>query len=206
MYYCFYCTTSLKVNQEKRFGGMKFTTYCFHFLRIQEKREKTEKISEIDQLKVGMQISYERDFYKHHGIVTKVWPKQNCYEVINMSGDFKTLIEKQPGIAELRRERLEFNTKDKISFYDYGEYSMDRIIRKVHNIEDGIAEPSIVQLRASLIYQNFVNLREKLAYKIKSFNCEHFASYCATGLAFCKQKEKLTKTENLKATVFLDKK
>lgn len=154
-----------------------------------------------------MQISYERDlFYNHHGIVTNVWPKKNYYEVINMSADYTTVLDRQPGIAELRQERREFDIKEKISFYDYGEYSIDKILRKIHNIEDGIIGSSIVPKRASLFYQNFKRLRETLAYAMTSFNCEHFASYCATGLAFCKQKELVTKTENLRKTDLLDKK
>lgn len=172
---------------------------------LQVKRRKT-KITDIHMMKKGMQVCIERPLYNHHLIVSNVMPLENRYEIINMTGDLKTIFDENQGIAEIRKEVKDFNANDNMSFYDYGENSIDAIIRKKYNMVEENSIESIVPERASLLHEAFETLRDKLWYNVPSFNCEHFASYCATGLAFCKQKQPVTKKENIVATDFLDKK
>lgn len=160
----------------------------------------------ITELKVGMQVSFDRIAYNHHGIVSNVWPTKNTYEIIHMTGDKDTIKDKQfNGLAEIRKEIRQFSA-DGMGFYDYGEYSLDKIVRQVHKIWVDNSEQSIVSQRAVLLYEASQTFRNDVYYKILSFNCEHFASYCATGLAFCNQKDGLTTKANTLATALLDRK
>ncbi|CAC5362776.1 unnamed protein product [Mytilus coruscus] len=154
-----------------------------------------------------MQVSFPKSGYKHHAIVTNVVRKPECYEIIHMTGDAGTILDKNfTGIAEIRKERKYFDANDEMKFYDYGEYSIDKIIRNVYKIKDDNEGESIVSKRASLLYDAFNYLRNDIIYNPLTFNCEHLASYCATGLAFCKQKNALVMTENRLVTAILDKK
>lgn len=173
---------------------------------LQSKRQKMPKIADIQKLKVGMQVGFSRAAYNHHGIVSNVYATGNSYEIIHMTGDKDTLMDKQfHGIAEIRKEKKYFDDKG-MTFYDYGESSLDRIFRSVHAIGDDNSVESIVSKRACFLYEAFQTFRNEVYYKMFSFNCEHFASYCATGLAFCKQKDGLAMKENTLATAILDKK
>lgn len=181
-----------------------------HNLYFQQKRNKiplTNLAMFQKNLRVGMQVCFGRPGYKHHGIVSKVSPTECSYEIIHMTGDTDTIFDKQvKGIAEIRRETQSFDVKDKMKVYDYGECSFDKKIREEHNISCEISNESIVSKRASLLHEAFEMVRDDVYYKMFEFNCEHFACYCATGLAYCKQKEGMAMTENLRATTLLDKK
>lgn len=152
-----------------------------------------------------MQVCFARPVYNHHGIVSNVWPVNNTYEIIHMTGDKDTIKDKQiTGLAEIQKEIKDF-AADGISFYDYGEQSLDRIVKGVLHIWKEDSMGSIVSKRARLLYEASKKFSHEVYYKLLSFNCEHFASYCATGLAFCKQKDRLALTVNTQATTLLDK-
>lgn len=150
-----------------------------------------------------MHVCFSKSAYNHHGIVTNVMPAKNTYEIIHMTGDKDTLTDKTVfGLAEIKKEIKHFDD-DKISYYyKYNEYSMEEIYR---NIPNETSEENMVLKRAYLLYEAFEIFRFDVYYKLLKFNCEHFASYCSTGLAFCKQQEVIMLTTNLPATTLLDK-
>lgn len=154
-----------------------------------------------------MQLCFPKSKYNHHAIVTNVWHKPECYEVVHMTGDFDTFLDiRWKGIAEVRKEKKQFDVNDELRFYDYGENSIDRVIKKVYNIRNDNASENIVAKRACVLYDAFKFFRKNVYYKLLKFNCEHLASYCATGKAFCKQKDVFVDTENTFASAMLDKK
>ena len=73
-----------------------------------------------------MHISYPRlaNTYKHHAIVVTVDTSKGTYEVIHfsgrlkefLSGDISKLTQKT---ARVKRDEIDFDTKDKIRCYDY---------------------------------------------------------------------------------------
>lgn len=194
--FCLMNTTSCK----------QFIISCNYVLCFQKNRNKIS--INFDQLKVGMQLCFPRAAYNHHGIVTNVCHKTKTYEIIHMTGDKDTIMDKQiNGIAEPRKERKSVEDDElRFEFYEYGEHSIDRIFRKVHKIPDVDQSGSLVSKRARLLFEAFQILKQNANYQLLSFNCEHFASYCATGLAFCKQKDMIAMTENTLVTAILDQK
>lgn len=150
-----------------------------------------------------MHVCFSKLGYNHHGIVTNVMPTKNTYEVIHMSGDKDTVMDKRVfGIAEIKKELKHFDDVVISYCYEYSEYSMNEIYRSINNEKAG---GNMVSKRACLLYEAFEIYRYDVYYKTFSFNCEHFASYCSTGLAFCKQKDVFVLTVNLHATTLLDK-
>lgn len=177
------------------------------FLFYMQKERLKINVTDINQLKVGVQVSFARPGYCHHGIVTNIWLNKKSYEIIHLTGTTDTILDKHVnGKAEIRKQVKHFND-DKIKvMYDYGNYSIGEIIRKKHSIGfDNLADMMVLK-RASVLYEAFETFKRDIYYNVLSFNCEHFASYCATGLAYCKQQELLTVRENTEYTAFIDKK
>lgn len=175
-----------------------------YVLCLQRKRNEIP-INDFDQLKVGMQLCFPRSAYNHHGIVTSVCNKTNTYETIHMTDDKDSIMDKQITVIAEPRKEIKRIEDDELLFYDYGEHSIDRIIRKVHKIPDVNESESLVSKRAQLLFDAFQILKQDANNQLLSFNCEHFANYCATGLAFCNQKDEFAMTDTL-VTAILDQK
>lgn len=68
-----------------------------------------------------------------------------------------------------------------------------------YNYNNSSFSDEMIKERAEMLVR--IVDRSDVKYKLYDFNCEHFASYCATGMAFSGQ----TSDVNIKATETLDK-
>lgn len=149
-----------------------------HFF-LQSGRVKT-RLERVTDLRVGMEVSFVRLLgYKHHGIVTSIWPDDKCFEIISLTGDLITLSSGGAGKAEPRKETVNFadGPASHVYFYDYDEHSIDTRMGRQH---------SIITLRAKILCKIFQQIGD-IRYDLRSFNCEHFSCYCVTGIAYCNQ-------------------
>lgn len=136
-------------------------------------------MSEIKDLKEGMDLVIKRGTHRHHGVVTSVWPERKMFQIIYLTGNVHMVLGGEElvvdsGIGKAECQKLVFAFEDEdISFCDYGNYSIDKIM----NIDR-----DIIKFRAEILYRLFHTM--KLKYDITKFNSEHFASYCVTGWAY----------------------
>ncbi|CAC5388687.1 unnamed protein product [Mytilus coruscus] len=152
-----------------------------------------------------MEISFKRLMgYKHHGVVTSIWLDNDSFEMINLTGDSSSFFSSGARKAIPIKETCEFSDITTAYFYDYGEYSIDKRI-PVPEDDETSATLSIVALRADILYAIYRKIT-RIRYDVRSFNCEHFASYCVTGVAFCNQTSAVLEWHiNTDATEILDK-
>ncbi|VDI03580.1 Hypothetical predicted protein [Mytilus galloprovincialis] len=152
------------------------------------------KLLVADDLQIGMEIAFGRMkfadgsyIYKHHGIVIKISETCNRFEIVELRATesaFNTCLavlcrNSRPSV---QRKTLKFH--DNLYYYDYQKISFSR---------------KLVKKRAKKMVLIFD--KSGVEYNLTKFNCEHFACYCATGLACSGQ----TENENLEATESLNK-
>lgn len=58
-----------------------------------------------------------------------------------------------------------------------------------HGQKKGSFDPEIIQARAEALTEVMLAV-EGVDYHVRNFNCQHFASYCVTGVPFCKPYQK----------------
>ncbi|XP_078316713.1 uncharacterized protein LOC144620319 [Crassostrea virginica] len=139
----------------------------------------TEKIrvSSLEEIEPGDHVVFHRLGYEHHGIVIE--KDENSFWIIEASkpsGKWKILIEKNRKVfAECDRN---------ISVIHY---------RKRYSKSETIA-------RATAKYNEF-RQTNKYNYHVFLNNCEHFASYCATGRECSMQVNKLVKNINPRSLI-----
>lgn len=153
----------------------KFHQYSIQIFEIRP-------IHSIHQLKEGTELIVAIANKTHHAVVTDVCHIKKSFEVIHL-----TCVNVEKGYADCQKLIMKFPSEN-YSMYDYGALS--------------IGNGNVIKLRACILYKMFhtLNMLKDLKYNV--FNCDHFASYCITGLAY----SKLLKTHNENATKMLDRK
>lgn len=152
-------------------------------------------LSSIIDLDVGMHIIIKE---KHHGIITNVWPERSTFEFIHLTGDVMShdgdwVVGCGRSKSSCQKLIMKF-ADEEISYFDYGSQSADKKIKPDKSI--------LKKNRAQTLYQVFHRFTD-MKYDINNFNCEHFASYCVAGWAYCR-KQRNPHNEN--ATKWLDNK
>ncbi|CAC5367745.1 unnamed protein product [Mytilus coruscus] len=159
------------------------------YIKIMGKREIKFDVEK--HLKIGMEVAIGRIrfgrnkyMYKHHGIIIKICKIKEFFEIVSLSaeGIFAAVAGRNLE-PKIETTRIMFNTKD-LFFYDYSSFSFGN---------------TTIRKRVKMLISLFA--RSGLKYNLRKFNCEHFASYCATGLAFSRQVSHV----NWEATIALDK-
>ncbi|CAC5398090.1 unnamed protein product [Mytilus coruscus] len=142
-------------------------------------------VTNIENIKVGSEISYGRWGYKHHAVVVEVDPETDKYKIIHLSGDSndssKASSSSGDGKAKPKSEWMTMTDtkKDKSFYYDYK--------------TDGTAisfESDVIIGRAEALMKAFSG-SAGMNYHLRKFNCQHFASYCVTGVPYCKPYNKM---------------
>lgn len=152
-------------------------------------------LSSIIDLAVGMHIFIKE---KHHGVISNVWPERGTFEFIHLAGDVMSHNGEWVvggGRSQSSCQKLIMKFKDEeISYFDYANHSVD----KKRKTDESILN----KIRAQTLYQVSHKFKD-MQYDINNFNCEHFATYCVAGWAYCK-KQRHPHNEN--ATKWLDSK
>ncbi|XP_071139815.1 uncharacterized protein [Mytilus edulis] len=143
-------------------------------------------------LKIGLEVGvgkipiYKNKYtYIHHGIVITISEINKTFEMVALTGGHKTI----PSLIGKNIEpviettTIKFTSKD-LFYFDYNQLS-DKAVT--------------IKKRAEALVSLFV--KSGVKYNLREFNCDHFASYCSTGLAFSGQMNRV----NLEATDKLDK-
>lgn len=143
-------------------------------------------------LKIGLEVAFGRlnlgntSLYKHHGIVTSICNTSRTFEIVELTtndGNYSVAISGRGLQPKVVKTSVRFK-ENHMFYYDYDQYSFPH---------------EVVKERAEMLVRIFDE--SGIVYNLYEFNCEHFASYCATGVAFCRQLHKV----NIKATEELDK-
>lgn len=122
------------------------------------------RVNSYDELEIGDHLVFHRPFYDHHGILTK--KLQGHFQVVEAA---KT----GPGSIKLKLSWQKLDSKeDGVSVASY----LDRIIPRPETV-----------LRALRCYEK--SRKDPYFYQYNLFrnNCEHFATYCATGRMYSLQ-------------------
>lgn len=110
--------------------------------------------------------------YKHHGIVINIDYISQMFEIVELVADNPTFavsaVSGQSLKACIKKTSVPFTEKH-IFYHQYRTHFSQQIIK----------------VRAEMIFRIFHVC--DLRYNLYQFNCEHLASYCATGLAFSEQ-------------------
>lgn len=155
------------------------------------KYKKEKKLDVKKDLMIGLEVAFgrmkvnKRFIYKHHGIIINICFVSSTFEIVELLGDGNayravSCSSLKPIVATTS---VSFEEGD-LFYYDYSQYSFPY---------------ELIKDRAELMLQIFD--KSKVQYQLYSFNCEHFASYCSTGMAFSRQCSDV----NIKATKALDK-
>lgn len=144
-------------------------------------------------LKIGREVSFGRYnvgnnyAYKHHGIVTSICKASQTFEIVELTakgtaGNFSMAISGSCLKPKIMKNSIHFQ-ESHLFYYDYSSFSFSE---------------EIIKERAEMLVRIFD--KSGIDYKLYEFNCEHFTSYCATGVAFSRQLSDV----NEKATQALD--
>ncbi|XP_052088907.1 uncharacterized protein LOC127725733 isoform X1 [Mytilus californianus] len=145
-----------------------------------------EKVNSLARVKSGDAVCFKRTggLYKHHALVSAVKSGKKRLKIIELSGDS---IDCMLGSSSSCGKGSVFETAidfDKCStMYKYY-YNTER--------KDGLHPVDVARI---FFEEGLPN-----DYHVKSFNCEHFVSYCITGIPFSKQ----TRSTNKEAGRLLD--
>ncbi|CAC5417525.1 unnamed protein product [Mytilus coruscus] len=146
---------------------------------IEFKKEK--KIYATTDFKIGLEVAFGRlclskdqFIYKHHGIITNICDCTNQFEIVELTandtpGVFSAAISSRNMRPKIMKQFIPFDEPD-LFCYDYKHLSFSN---------------EIIKERTELVFRTFS--QSGLQYNLKTFNCEHLASYCTTGVAFSKQ-------------------
>ncbi|CAG2217307.1 unnamed protein product [Mytilus edulis] len=146
-----------------------------------------EKVTSLVSVKSGDAVCFKRTggLYKHHALVSAVKPRKERLKIIELSGDS---IECMLGSSSSCGKGSIFETsipfENCSTMYRY-HYNTGRT--------DGLRPVDVARI---FIEEGLPN-----DYHVKKFNCEHFVSYCITGIPFSKQ----TRSTNIEAGRLFDK-
>lgn len=137
-------------------------------------------LCKITDIKVGFEVSYGRLGYKHHAVVVSIDETEQVYEIIHLSGDstdsFMASVSSRDGkSAPIRTAKSINETNNEKTYY----YTHD---------ESMLFGPTVITERAIALIPLFKAI--DVDYSLRKFNCQHFSSYCITGIPFCKHYSK----------------
>lgn len=147
-----------------------------------------------NNLKIGLEVAFgkikigDSFAYKHHGIVTQICNFSNTFEIVELTatdtpGNFLSAISSSRLEPRIVKNCVHFEAQH-LFCYDYSNCAFS---------------DDVIKERAEILFRIFC--RSGVPYNLYGFNCEHFASYCATGVAFSGQ----VCDVNVKATHALDR-
>ncbi|CAC5366368.1 unnamed protein product [Mytilus coruscus] len=176
------------------FGGHE-SIYRKDIRHNRKTKYKTERRLDVfKDLKIGLEVAFGRMkiarnnyIYKHHGIIINIYDISGKFEIVELTATDTTANISAAVLSKNIKPRIEkkiIKFKDDIFYYDYDSLSFSN---------------EVIKERAEMMVLIFD--RSEVEYNLTKFNCEHFACYCATGLAFSGQ----TSYENIDATETLDK-
>ncbi|CAC5391442.1 unnamed protein product [Mytilus coruscus] len=144
------------------------------------------KVNSLTSVKSGDDICFKRKagLYKHHALVSAVNTEKKRFKVIELSGDsIDCMLASSSSCPKgsVFETAIDFDKCTKMYKYYYNSQRKDGL----HAVE---------------VARIFVDEGLPNNYHLKSFNCEHFVSYCITGIPFSKQ----TRSTNKEAGRLLD--
>lgn len=134
---------------------------------------KKTQVQSSDELEIGDHVVFHRVFYDHHGIITnKVGSKFDVIEPTrrDSGSDSASSIVKGKAKLTLSSKTFDFKKGD-ISVVEYTSRN----------------SKSDTALEAKRIYEESRKQPESYKYNLFTNNCEHFATYCATGKMYSLQ-------------------
>lgn len=175
-------------------SNSSMTFYIFKCFQDKFKREI--KLDVKKHLKIGLEVAvgkmrfYGRKgyIYKHHGIVTNICDITETFEIIELTApgssvNFFPALSRSSLQPKVVKSSIKFTTEN-LFYYQHTNVCVNH---------------KIIKERAESMFHLFESCGVK--YHLYKFNCEHFASYCATGMAYSKQ----SSYSNIDATATLDK-
>lgn len=120
---------------------------------------KQTRVNSSDELEIGDHVVFRRTLYDHHGII--VYKKGSDFEVVEPT---KTSIFKDK--AKLQHSKTTFNFRDEDV--------------RVVKYTDRLSKKDTASL-AMQIYKKSIEHPGSYKYNLFTNNCEHFATFCATG-------------------------
>lgn len=133
---------------------------------------KQTRVNSFDELEIGDHLVFHRTLYDHHGILTK--KHRGCFQVAEAT---KTDSE---STALIKKVKLQLSWKTLDS--EEGGVSVATYLNRI------ISKPNTA-LRAVQLYEESTRDPTFYQYNLFSNNCEHFATYCATGKMYSLQVE-----------------
>lgn len=134
------------------------------------------QVNSPDELHIGDHVIWHRRLYDHHGIITEKTDEDQFQvtEATNTGSGFFSAPIVGGNKANLKQSLMEFN---------FGE---DRVSRADYETHHRLPKPDTASL-ATNIYCESNNRPESYEYNLITNNCEHFATYCATGKMYSLQ-------------------
>lgn len=122
------------------------------------------RVNSFDELEIGDHLVFHRTLYDHHGILTR--KLRGRFHVVEAA---KT----GPGLIKLKLSWQKLDSEEGgVSVASY----LDRIIPRRETV-----------IRAQRCYEKSTKDPDFYKYNLFSNNCEHFATYCATGRMYSLQ-------------------
>ncbi|XP_052083874.1 uncharacterized protein LOC127721233 isoform X2 [Mytilus californianus] len=182
----FFCADHKEAHQSE----LIYSPWMMHHAYKNYKRKFNLDVEK--HLKIGLEVGvgkipiYKNKYtYIHHGIVITISKINKTFEMVALTGGHKTI----PSLIGKNIEPVIETTSIKFTSKDLFYFDYNHLSDKDVNIKN----------RAEALVSLFV--KSGVKYNLREFNCDHFASYCSTGLAFSGQRNRV----NWEATYKLDK-